>query len=141
LVRAPLVFLAIAVLYAFDALVSIALVAGGAIAVALALDALVSIADVVPATVVVIAAPPGPRTVGQASESDQTERATGGGLEHATTPGLRSQDAGEGIKPIGVHDLLLCARCLDASGPSLQQPPRDAYPDAGDKGAIFRAAS
>jgi curli biogenesis system outer membrane secretion channel CsgG len=109
LVLAPLVGLAILVPLALDALVFTADVFAAAVSVALAFDAFAALADVVPVTVFVFVARPGRCTVGQPSESDQTERATGGGLEHATTTGLRSQDAGDGIKPIRVQDFLLCA--------------------------------
>jgi hypothetical protein len=112
LVLAPLVGLAILVPLAFDALVSTADVFVAAVSVALAFNAFAALADVIATTVFVFAAFLGQCAVGQSGKSYQTERATSGGLEHATATGLRSQDAGDGIKPISFHDLLLYARCL-----------------------------
>jgi hypothetical protein len=123
-VRARLTSVAIAIALAFDAffphaeLVAVAIVvalagadtplllangAGAAIPVALAFNALLVVTDLVAGTVVVVSAP-GQRAVSQRGEPRETEHTTGGGLEHAATSGLPSQDASHVIEPTIVHE-------------------------------------
>jgi len=118
--HAALVSVAIGVgLASFDALVIQAHPAVAAIPVVLAFDALSVVTQLVRRTVVVGTASPGQRAVSQRREPHETEHAAGGGLEHATTPGLLPQDTSHVIELTIVQDFLLFA-------PMDELPDRDA---------------
>src|SRR5215212_2522525 len=119
---ALLALVAIPITLAFDAhllhaeLVSVAIGVGLASFDALVLQAHPAVAAI---PVVVGFAFPGQRAVSQRREPHETEHAAGGGLEHATTPGLLPQDTSHVIELTIVQDFLLFA-------PVEELPDRDA---------------